>query len=240
MGILEVLSKKPFAVVGHRGAKGECAENTLECIEYALNLGVDIVEVDVRKTKEGELILLHDETFKRVADIELSPRELTLPEIKERVRVFGKYKVPTLREVLELVRDRAGLFVEIKEPDTTEKVVKTVLEYGFPKLTAFISFHKEALERVKETDGKLVTGLIYSRPQSAIVEAKKIGAEIVLPKWMLATPKAVAFAHRLKLKVVAWVVNDEKRLERVLSAGVDAVATDHPSWLLSERDRLSA
>ncbi len=228
----------PFAVVGHRGAKGECAENTLSCIEYALKKGVDIVEVDVRATKDGELIVLHDETFKRVAGLDISPRDLTLKEIKENIQIFGKYRVPTLKEILRKIDNRAGIFVEIKEPDTVQKVVQTVLEEGIPNLTAFISFHKSALKGVKEINKGLITGLIYSKPESAITEAKKIGAKIVLPRWPLATTKAVAFAHRLKLKVVPWVINTEEELQRVLKARPDAIATDRPSWLLKRREEL--
>jgi glycerophosphoryl diester phosphodiesterase len=70
------------------------------------------------------------------------------------------------------------------------------------------------------------------------LEAKKIKAEAVLPRWPLATPKAVAFAHRLKLKVIPWVVNDEKSLQRVLEAKADAIATDRVSWLVEKRKEI--
>ncbi len=236
--ILEILSIKPFAVIGHRGSKEECAENTLPCLEYAIQKGAEIVEVDARQTKDGKLIILHDETFERVAGISKKPSELTLEEIKKNIRVFGEYEVPTLEEVLNLVGSPVGLFVEIKEPPTVQKIVETVLEKGNPDLTMFISFYSEALKRVKEIDQNLFTGLIYSKPSSAILEAKKIKAEAVLPRWPLATPKAVAFAHRLKLKVIPWVVNDEKSLQRVLEAKADAIATDRVSWLVEKRKEI--
>ena len=232
------LSIKPFAVIGHRGAKGECAENTLPCLEYAIKAGADIVEVDVRETKDGNLIILHDDTFKRVANLDLSPKGLTLEEIRKTVRVFGKYEVPTLGEVLESVKNRAGLFVEIKEPPTVEKVVKLLEEKRAIETSAVISFYSEALKRVKELNPNLATGFIYLKPQDAIITAKRIGADFILPYYPLATPKAVAFAHRLKLKVVPWVVNDDKTLERVLKGKPDGIATDYPSWLVKRREAL--
>jgi len=239
--ILDLLSIKPFAVVGHRGSKEECAENTLSCIEYAIKQGADIVEFDVRETKDGELILLHDETFERVANLNKKPSELTLKEIKETVKVFGKFEVPTLEEVLELLKGYpVGAFVEIKELQTVDKVVLTVKRFGNLDLTMFISFYSEVLKKVKEIDKNLFTGLIYSKPNGGILEAKKIKAEAVLPRWPLATPKAVAFAHRLKLKVISWVVNDEKALNRGLEAKVDAMATDRVSWLVKEREKLKS
>ena len=238
VSILEILSVKPFAVIGHRGAKGECAENTLPCLEHAIRVGADIVEVDVRETKDGKLIILHDSDFERVAGVNLSPKELTYREIKDRIKVFGEYPVPTLEEVLELVKDRVGLFVEIKEPPTVEKVVKTFEDFNLTDTVAVISFYEEALKGVRELNPKLVTGYIYVKPQDAIITAKKVGAKIILPKYPLATPKAVAFAHRLKLKVVPWVVNDDKVLEKVLKATPDGIATDYPSWLVKKREEL--
>ena len=237
--MLEKLSLKPFAVVGHRGAKGECAENTLPCIEYAVKIGVDIVEVDVRETKDEELIILHDEDFKRVAGVDLKPKNLTLREIKERIRVYGKHKVPTLSEVLDFIKGTdVGLFVEIKEPSTTPKVVSYVEEYKLENKVSLISFYTEALEEVKALNPKLITGLIYIKPQNAIIKAKKIKAELILPYYKVATPKAVAFAHRLKLKVVSWVINDEMSFEKSYNAKVNAMATDIPSWLLKKRKKL--
>ena len=237
--VIKLLSVKPFAVVGHRGSKEECAENTLPCLEYAIENGAEIVEFDVRQTKDGELILLHDETFERVAGLNKKPSELTLKEIKETVRVFGEFEVPTLEEALKLIKNRAGIFVEIKEPKTVGKIVETVRRFGNTDLTMFISFYPEALAEVKSIDKNLFTGLIYSKPNGGILEAKKLKAEAVLPRWPLATPKAVTFAHRLRLKVIAWVVNDEKSLNRCLEAKVDAIATDRVSWLVEEKKKLT-
>ena len=238
--MLEKLSVKPFAVVGHRGAKGECAENTLPCIEHAVKIGVDIVEVDVRETKDGELIILHDEDFKRVAGVDLKPKDLTLKEIKERIRIYGKHEVPTLSEVLDFIKGTdVGIFIEIKEPPTTTKIVSLVEEYSLENRVSLISFYSEALEGVKALNPKLITGLIYIKPQNAIIKAKEIKAKLILPYYKVATPKAVAFAHRLKLKVVSWVINDESSFERSYNANVDAMATDVPNWLLKKRQEIS-
>ena len=237
--ILRRLTVKPFAVVGHRGAGGELPENTLKAFERGISAGADVVECDVRETADGELIVVHDPDFKRVAGVDAKVKELTLKEIKEKIRVAGTEPVPTLREVVETVNGRCGLFVEIKEPESVEKVVEEVISLSKnPEWIALISFYPEALKMVKELEGKLTTGLIYSRPPGGIVTAKEIGAEIVLPRWPLSTEKAVKFAHRLKEVVVAWLINDERSFERALKNGVDAMATDFPSWLVKKRERL--
>ena len=236
---MELLSVKPFSVVGHRGSKDECPENTLPCLRRALEEGADAVEFDVRATKDGHLILLHDETFERVAGLPLRPSDLTLEEVRAKVRVFGTEVVPTLEEALGLVKEfQKAALVEVKEPPTVEKVLRTLEGLNCSDLTAVISFYPEALRRVKELRPDQTAGLIYSKPSSAISEAKKMGLELVLPRWPLATPKAVAFAHRLRLKVVVWVVNDERSLKRTLEAGADALATDRVSWLVKKRAEL--
>lgn len=232
MNITEVLSRKPFSIVGHRGAKGLAPENTLKAISMALKLGVDAVEVDVRATRDGKLILLHDEDFWRVAGVKVKPREMTYDEIRSKIRIGGEH-VPTLEEAIELINGRVGLLVEIKEPETVDRIVDVLRDYGFPEWVALISFHEEALANVPKE--KVVLGLIYSKPPGKIVEAKRIGAKIVLPHFRLASRKAVNFAHRLGLKVVAWTVNDTSTLARTLENGVDAVATDYPNLALDFR-----
>jgi len=232
LNIIEALSRKPFSIVGHRGAKGLAPENTLKAIGIALKLGVDAVEVDVRATSDGKLILLHDEDFWRVARVKAKPREMAYDEIRYKIRIGGEH-VPTLEEAIELINGRVGLLVEIKEPETVDKIVDVLREYGFPKWIALISFYEEALANVPKE--KVALGLIYSKPPGKIVEAKRIDARIVLPHFRLASRKAVNFAHRLGLKVVAWTVNDTSTLARTLENGVDAVATDYPNIALDFR-----
>jgi len=232
LNIIGALSRKPFSIVGHRGAKGLAPENTLKAIGTALKLGVDAVEVDVRTTSDGKLILLHDEDFWRVAGVKAKPKEMTYDEIRYKIRINGEH-VPTLKEAIELINGRAGLLVEIKEPETVDRIVDVLREYGFPKWIALISFYEEALAKVLKE--KVALGLIYSKPPGKIVEAKRIGAKIVLPHFRLATKKAVNFAHKLGLKVVAWTVNDISTLAKTLENGVDAVATDYPNLALDFR-----
>ena len=238
MEILEKLSIKPFSIVGHRGAAGRLPENTLRAFQFAIEAGADVVECDVRGTKDGKLIVLHDKDFKRVAGIKKSPSEMTLEEIKKEVRVGGTEEVPTLEEVIELTNGRVGLFIEIKEPEISEKIAETVKNFGNYSWIAFVSFYEEALVKIKALLPDAVTGLIYVRPHGKIVEAKKLGSQIVLPQWKLGTEKAIAFAHKLGLKVVSWVINDENTAKEVLSRKADAMATDLPDFLVEFRRSL--
>lgn len=235
--IIERLSVKPFSIVGHRGAAKEKPENTLSAFDYAIKLGVEVVECDVRKTKDGKLIISHDENLKRTTGVDVKISELSFEEIRK-LKVQTE-PIPTLEEVIDLVQDKCGLFIEIKEPATTEKVIETVKKIA--KNTdwlAIISFYEDALKTVKEIAPEITTGLIYFKPPGKIFEAKGLKCELVLPNWKLSTEKAVRFAHKLKLKVISWTVDDEKSLSKCLKAKTDSIATDIPSWLIKEREKL--
>jgi glycerophosphoryl diester phosphodiesterase len=133
----------------------------------------------------------------------------------------GRYRVPTLREALELVAGRVGMLVEVKHAEDAPKVVEVIREVGAERWVAVISFHEEAVAGIS-----LYKGLIYAKPPGKITEAKKLGCHLVLPHFRLATDKAIAFAHRLGLAVVAWTVNDKTTAAQLWSAGIDGIATD--------------
>ncbi len=237
MNIEEALNKKPFGIVGHRGAKGVKPENTIASIKYAIEVGVDIVEVDVRKTKDNVLILLHDPDFKRLTGEEIKPQDVDFSYIRENISIDGE-PVATLDEALSTVNGKVGLFIEIKEPETTPDVLELVIKHNAIHWAAVISFYDEALIQTKELLPSIKTGLIYFKPPGRIFEAKKLGADFVVPNWKIATAKANAVAHRLGLKVVAWTINDEETAKKVLERKADVMATDYPDMLVSFRKKL--
>ncbi len=235
MGILDRLSIKPFTVVSHRTAAGVKPENSISGIEYSIMVGADIVEMDVRSTRDGVLILFHDEDMARLFNIEKRIRDVSYEWLNKNVTLSSGEPVPTLEEALEKGRGRIGFFIEVKEPDTTRDVVETLLEKADPRDAAIISFYDEALTTASKTYPDITTGLIYFKPPGRIFDAKKLGARIVLPQYRIATVKANKLAHRLKLKVVAWTVNDEETAVRAVERGVDGVATDYPEKLVRLR-----
>ncbi len=231
MKVLEYLSRRPFSVVGHRGASGVRTENTIGSIREAIRLGVDAVEVDVRSTADGALVVHHDEDLRRLFNINRKVRELTLSEIKS--LKLGDESVPTLQEVLSEVSGKVGLLVEVKESQDAEAVIGEVKSEGANDWAAVISFHPEAVAAAARAG--LAAGLIYSRPPGSVVEAHRIGARLVLPLYSLATASAVGLAHRMRLKVVAWTVNQPNLALELSARGVDAIATDRPDLVLRAR-----
>lgn len=216
MDILEVLKRR--AVVGHRGHPARELENTIPSIKSALARGADIIELDVQKTADGVLILSHDETLERTFGVSINIRNATWEEVRRISR--GKYRVATLREALEEIAEKAGVFIEVKHPQDAPAAEETVKELGARRWVALISFYDDALK------GDLVKGLIYAKPPGRVIDAKRLECQIVLPRYNLATERAIQLAHRLGLYVVAWTVNDIKTAEELWRRGVDGVATD--------------
>ncbi len=223
--------------MAHRGGGAEVAENTIAGIEHGIKAGVDAVEVDVRATKDGELVLLHDGDLLRVCGQELLLREVTLRDLLG-LRVFHEEPFATFDEALECVGRRAKLFVEIKEPETTGKIISKIVAHDMMGQCVVISFFEEALQIAKECEPAIQTGLIYNTAPGKIEKAKALQADLVLPYYPLATTKANAFAHDLGLRVGVWSVNSKKKIEKMVANGVDLIASDYPTMLVALQRRL--
>jgi len=235
--IEQALHTAPFAVVAHRGGGLEAPENTIKAIRHAVRIKADIVEVDVRSTKDGELILLHDSDFGRVAGVDRKALDLDLATIKERITIGGE-PVATLQEALEAAKGKIAMFLEIKEPATVARVVELVQKLDMQRDVCIISFYEEALREAKRLDSSIATGLVYSYPPGKIKEAKELGCALVLPHYRLASAKANRFAHALGLQVGVWTVNETDMAIAVYEKGADLIASDYPKMVLKLREKL--
>ena len=235
--IQNILSRKPFAIIGHRGARGLAQENTAEAIEEAIKHRADIVEIDVQSTADKVLVASHDPTItldNKHIDIRRTNYTDILSSIKD-----PRY-LPKIEDLLEEYIDKIAFFLEIKNPQDTKKLLQLVAEKNYLNRVAIISFYEEALVEVRKLHRTITTGIIYYRPPGRILECKKIKCNIVLPRYPLATEKAIKFAHKLGLRVVAWTVNDGKTMEELARRGVDGIATDRPDIARAVREKLVA
>ncbi|RLE84561.1 MAG: glycerophosphodiester phosphodiesterase [Thermoprotei archaeon] len=227
--------REHFFIVGHRGANGLEPENTILSIRKALEIGVDAVEVDVRASKDGYPVIIHDDTVDRTTNGSGLVEDMSLKELRRLDAGKGE-KIPLFEEVLREVHGKAVLFVEFKVADAIDAVLKIVDSMNAWKSILFISFESDHLLKVKEYNKDAYTGLIYFKPGDGIILAKKIGALAVLPFYRMATEKAVVFAKKLKLMVIPWVVNDLETGKRLKSYGVNGLTTDRPDIMIKLRD----
>ena len=218
-----------FLVVGHRGASGYEPENTIRSLEAAFKMRANAVEVDVRVTKDGVPVLMHDETVDRTTNGSGKLRDLTFEEVKSLDAGLGEH-VPSLEEALKYVKGKIYLLLEVKEAEALNPSLKLIKEYDMTEDVLVISFLYDLLNSASVRGFN--TGLIYVNPYNSILRAKKLGCKAVLPKYPLATSKAIAFAHRLKIKVIPWVVDDPEKALELKRNGADGLATNKPDKIV--------
>jgi len=216
--------------IGHRGAKFYEPENTLRSFKKALELGVDAVELDVRRTRDGELVVIHNAEVDRTTNGKGLVSELTLEEIKQLDAGKGE-KIPTLEEALDFLDKRVKILIELKEAGIEEAVLKLVREKGLKNNVIVISFLEEALRRIRELDGEVETGLIYVRHENPVEKALELKANYLLPLYRFTHSSLIRKAHENGLKVIVWTINDEKGALEYVRKGVDGITSDRPDIL---------
>jgi glycerophosphoryl diester phosphodiesterase len=187
------------AVVAHRGASTTHPENTLEAFRAAVDVGVDFVELDVRLTVDGEIVVIHDFDVSRTTDGAGLIHEMTVDEVKGLDASGGLragHTVPTFEEVLGELSGRVGIDVEVKnlpgEPafdspreEITERAIRSIQQAGFDGPIILSSFNWLSIERAKELAPDIPTGFITSAlidPWAALVYARSHGHDVVLPQ----------------------------------------------------------
>jgi glycerophosphoryl diester phosphodiesterase len=216
--------------IGHRGASAYEPENTLSSFKRAIELGVDAVELDVRRTKDNEIVVIHNADVNKTTNGSGSVSDFTLEQIKKFVTEKGEH-IPTLEEALDAVGKRVKILVELKETGIEEKVLDLIREKGLTENVIIISFHEEALRKIKELDGKVATGLIYVRHKNPLQSALELKAEYLLPLYRFTHSANVKKAHEKGLKVIVWTINTPEEAAEYKKKGVDGIATDKPDIL---------
>lgn len=235
-------------VWAHRGASGYAPENTLEAFEMAAKMKADGVELDVQLSKDGEIVVIHDETVDRVSGKKGWVKDLTLKELKE-LNVnqthpeYERVSIPTLREVYELLKPTGlKINVELKTgvvfyDGIIEKVLKLTKEMGMEDRVWYSSFNHYTVKKIKEMDPAAKTGVLYA---DGIYEPDKyavsLQADALHPAlYNVQFDHVVEDCHKAGLRMHVWTVNEPEHIEMMLSAGVDAVITNYPDRVYPDK-----
>ncbi|MGQ9646542.1 MAG: glycerophosphodiester phosphodiesterase [Thermodesulfobacteriota bacterium] len=237
--------KKPL-IIAHRGVSGLARENTIESFHKAIEIGADMIEFDVRRTKDQTLIVHHDELFGG-----RPMKELNFGEISRMATSEG-FSVPTFEEVLTCTSGKIKLDVEIKEEGYEEEVVELLSRYFKKDQFVMTSFCDPSIKRIKENHPDIQAGLILgiSKPKHSIRtriseffparRCRETKADFLVPHWSLLRFGFLDRAKRENRPVFVWTVNDEKMIWEMLhDARIDAIVTDKPDLAISlkqERD----
>jgi len=219
--------------IGHRGAAGHAPGNTLLSIAAALRIGVDLVEVDIQRTRDDHLIVLHDRLLQPSTTGRGWVSDCSLHEIRALRTVPGNQPIPTLVEVLEAVDGHAGLMLEIKSPGIAGAVVQAVHGYGFRGNVYYASFLHEEVRSIRANDAAAQTiALLEGVPVRAAafaLDAQATHAGISIES---ATPAFVQQLHQAGLRVFVYTVDDPQQIAFARSCGVDGIISNYPDRLL--------
>ena len=220
-------------VTGHRGAAGLEPENTLRSIQRAIDLGVDRVEIDVRVTKDGHLVVIHDETVDRTTNGHGYVKDLTFSELRRLDAGKGE-RIPTLEEALRLTRGKVILQIELKVAEATEPTVHLIEECNAEREVIITSFMHEQLRKVHDLNPALRTGALFFDVQGDICQrALDVQSEAIHVYYRNVDSGLVEDAHRRGLKVSVWNPDEVEEMRRMIGLNVDVIGTNRPDLLLN-------
>lgn len=214
--------------IGHRGAAGHALENTLASIQKAIALRCDLVEVDVRRTGDGHLVLLHDEGVDRMTNGKGNVAEMTLEELRTLDAGGGQW-IPTLEEALHATNGRVGLILELKARGISEQTCLVVRQSGFIGSVIYASFVHTDLLQVRRVVQQAATMALFKKlPQDPVASAMNARATHAGLRFDTATKPLVNALHRAGEQVFVYTVNKPKDIQRVRALGVDGIVSDFP------------
>ncbi len=243
-------AKQRPLVVAHRGSSGSAPENTLAAFRKAVSDGADMIELDVRMTKDFHLVVHHDQNVRRTTNASGNIWEKTLQELRMldagswfSPRFRGE-QIPTLRQVLEMLPPFMRVNIEAKtDGDPRAKIhfeeccILIILEKKFEDRVLVSSFDQKFLRRMHEFFPTIKTGALYvpirdmRRTPSTI--ARRIGTSAFACSVSQLKERFVTDAHTHKLTLACYTVNTKRDLELVTRLGVDAVITDFPKRVIN-------
>jgi glycerophosphoryl diester phosphodiesterase len=260
------IKNQDFEVIAHKGASGVAPENTLAAVEEALNMGVDMIAIDVQNTKDEQIVVFHDATLDRTTNGSGLVHDYTLEEIRQLDAGswfnsrFSDQKVPTLKEVLDLVDGRCKVLVEIKHMDHphyhdfAEKLIDVIREErnGFDWVI-LESYESEYLEEAHAYDDRIQTKQLMIGEDSTPLLAFYVESRMHLgrsekneqmkalnPHYETMSPRRVFRMHARGFQVYTYTVNERDDMIKQLNMGVDGLITDFPDRAIQLRKEVQA
>jgi glycerophosphoryl diester phosphodiesterase len=236
-------------IVAHRGAAGKAPENTLASIRQAIEDKADWIEIDVQETADGDIVVMHDSDFMKLAGNKLKIWDATMPLLAD-IDIgswydpsFSQERVPTLKQVLDTTRGKAKLVIELKyygrDKNLEQRVVDIVEDAGMVGETAIMSLKYNAVKKMRALRPDWKIGLLST---TSIGDLSSLDADFLAVAMGMASAGFIRRTHEAGKQVFVWTVNDPVSMSRMISLGVDGIITDEPEMarqVLTERAKLS-
>jgi glycerophosphoryl diester phosphodiesterase len=233
----------------HRGFSGEYPENTMLAFKKALEVGCDGIELDVHLSKDGEIVIIHDEKLERTTDATGLVGDYTYDELKKfnAAKLFKgeNERIPTLREYFELVKDKDIItIIELKTnffeyENLEQKVNDLINEYNLEKNIMMCSFNHRSMVKMKKLNPNLKCALLM---ECWLIDAgkytKSIDMDCLHPLFYSMTKDRVKEAKENNVEINVWTVNDEEDMKQMILNGVDGLITNYPNKVNKIRESL--
>jgi glycerophosphoryl diester phosphodiesterase len=217
--------------IAHRGDPISARENTLSSFALAVQKGADMVEIDLRRTSDEAIVVLHDPTLTRLWGLERNVSELELSVVQ--ALGSGTERIPTLHQVLDEIH--VPLMVDFTGPDVIERALGATRDAGAMERALFVSGNVGALRQLRALAPEARIGLTWVEQGPPPADLfRELGAEYWNPMFLLFTPERVEAVHGLGLKVSTWTVDKRRHMARVRLAGVDAIVSNRIGALLRQ------
>lgn len=257
---------KGIIVIAHRGGAQRRPENTLAAFEHAVAIGADVLEMDLRATADGSIVVLHDATVDRTTDGRGRVDALTLAELRKldagyrwtndggRTHPFRGHgiRIPTLEEVfLRLPAQRLNLEMKRVEPVLAQPLCALIRRSGMTQRVLVASMDVATIEAFRRTCPEVATSmsrteaLTFFGLQRARLDAvysppvQALQVPYFFGDSLVPTPEFIAAARRKNFKLQVWTINDDERMRELIGLGVDGIVTDRPDRLLALLGRTS-
>ncbi|HEY1652311.1 MAG TPA: glycerophosphodiester phosphodiesterase [Acidimicrobiales bacterium] len=220
--------------IAHRGDPVGHRENTLPAFAAAVALGADMLELDLRRTRDGAIVVLHDQSLLRLWERDVSVGDLDLAEVARLGE--GDVRIPTLRQVLEAVLEAGPLelMVDFTRREVVAGALDQVLSAGALDRCLFVTGNVEALRLLRGLSGRARIGLTWTEGADPPLDLLgELGAEYWNPMSTFVTPGGVEAARAAGLSVSTWTVDTPDEMARVTAAGVDAVVSNRVAELVA-------
>lgn len=240
--------RKQVENVAHRGATGYAPENTIAAFDLAVDMKADYIEIDVQRSKDGKLVLIHDTTVDRTTDGTGKVGDLTFEQLRSldagswKGEQFVGELIPTFEEILDRYHGKIGILIELKAPELypgiEEQVAEVLKERNLDKpqneKIIIQSFNFESVKRVDQLLPQVPVGVLTSNRADTTFEALQefsTYADWFNPSYGIVTEELVNQVHSQGMQIGSWTVRSQEAADFLLEMGVDAIISDYPDYV---------
>jgi len=237
--------------IAHRGYSKEYPENTMLAFRKAIEVGCDAIELDVHQSKDGHMMIFHDEELLRTTQISGYIRDFTAQELQNMDAsllfkgIHENNRIPTLEEYFEFIRgQKITTVIELKNnvfayPDMEEKIIEMVKHYDLAEYVILCSFSRNSILKCHHIEPQIETALItdYWLQRGGSI-AKSLGATYIHPRHIFLQPWSVREMKQAGILIQPWTVDNRRRMKSLIRSGVHGIITNNPKLLNEVRSSL--